>query len=198
MPSLRTFLLYVAAGALVFGFVHSNTEAVTAWLRQAGVKLARWLVGLFRKSAPLPAPPPPISTALRPSAQVSIGSTASVPAIDPASTPSELAIIAAGQAKIAAWLKPAIDWTKVTAGELTTLYQQQLATAGVTTWLRFPDGEITTDPPNRVPSPNFQIQSFVLKGIATTESERAYVGYNDANGIGLRFAVSVAGVVTPR
>lgn len=102
-----------------------------------------------------------------------------------------------GEAKIKAWLAPAIDWTLVKADELTVLYKQQIATVGVTTYLS-DTGIVTTVPANAIPSPNFEIQGRVWRGLSATESERAYVGYNNPDGIAAYFSVDYLGNVKAR
>lgn len=118
-------------------------------------------------------------------------------------TPSQLEIIHDAQAKIAAWLAPKPDWTKVTAAELTVLYQQDIATAGVTTFLDYANGAVSTLPVNSTPSPNFVAQGAFLRGEKTTESQRAFVGYNGTDvttqdEIVWHFDVDVNGIATPR
>ena len=114
---------------------------------------------------------------------------------DPITTksPAELA----GEARVKAWLAPTINWDNVYAPDLSTLFKKQIETAGVTTWLS-DTGVLSTTPSGAVPSPNFEIQSRVWRGLPATESERAYVGYNNADGIGAHFLVDNLGNVTVR
>ena len=114
---------------------------------------------------------------------------------DPITTksPAELA----GEARVKAWLAPVINWDNVHAPDLSTLFKRQIETAGVTTWLS-DTGVLSTTPSGAVPSPNFEIQSRVWRGLPATESERAYVGYNNADGIGAHFLVDNLGNVTVR
>ena len=114
---------------------------------------------------------------------------------DPITTksPAELA----GEARVKAWLAPTINWDNVYAPDLSTLFKRQIETAGVTTWLS-DTGVLSTTPTGAVPSPNFEIQSRVWRGLPATESERAYVGYNNADGIGAHFLVDNLGNVTVR
>ena len=114
---------------------------------------------------------------------------------DPITTksPAELA----GEARVKAWLAPTINWDNVYAPDLSTLFKKQIETAGVTTWLS-DTGVLSTTPTGAVPSPNFEIQSRVWRGLPATESERAYVGYNNADGIGAHFLVDNLGNVTVR
>ena len=114
---------------------------------------------------------------------------------DPITTksPAELA----GEARVKAWLAPTINWDNVYAPDLSTLFKKQIETAGVTTLLS-DTGVLSTTPTGAVPSPNFEIQSRVWRGLPATESERAYVGYNNADGIGAHFLVDNLGNVTVR
>lgn len=119
--------------------------------------------------------------------------TTQAPSSDPTKTPAELA----GEARVKAWLAPAINWDNVYAPDLSVLFKKQIETAGVTTWLS-DTGVLSTTPSGAVPSPNFEIQSRVWRGLPATESERAYVGYNNADGIGAHFLVDNLGNVTVR
>jgi hypothetical protein len=119
--------------------------------------------------------------------------TTQAPSSDPTKTPAELA----GEARVKAWLAPVINWDNVHAPDLSDLFKKQIETAGVTTWLS-DTGVLSTTPSGAVPSPNFEIQSRVWRGLPATESERAYVGYNNADGIGAHFLVDNLGNVTVR
>lgn len=117
--------------------------------------------------------------------------------------------ITAGQAKINAWGVPAIDWTKVTAAELTAIYQTAIrAMVGTTTMLDYATGRVwVVDAVGNevlgVPQPNFEIQGRVIRGVTTTESERAYVWHNniiqtDVDSLNNKFLVDNVGKVTAR
>lgn len=108
--------------------------------------------------------------------------------------PSVMAINAAAQAKIAAWLAPAIDWTKVTADELMALMRQMTASVGTTT-MDYVTGAVATIPAGGVVNPNFAAQGAFLRGEPTTESQRAYVGYNNADGIWAHFKIGPDGTL---
>lgn len=101
-----------------------------------------------------------------------------------------------GVAKIATWLAPVVDWTKVTVDELAAIYRHAKLATGVST-LHYDTGLVTWQGGD-APAPNFEIQSRVLRGLPTSETERAYVGYNNADGIGMHFVVAADGSVTPR
>jgi hypothetical protein len=124
---------------------------------------------------------------------VTVVPTTQAPSSDPTKTPAELA----GEARIKAWLAPTINWDNVYAPDLSVLFKKQIETAGVTTWLS-DAGVLSTTPTGAVPSPNFEIQGRVWRGLPATESERAYVGYNNADGIGAHFLVDNLGNVTVR
>jgi hypothetical protein len=118
------------------------------------------------------------------------------------------AVIAAAKAKIAAWGAAAIDWTQVTAAQLTALYKLAIS-ANPNTLLDYTTGLVTVVDgngvviPNGIPSPNFEIQGRVLRGVATTEAERAFVFHNNVQGtdpdsINARFTGAADGTQTAR
>ena len=109
-------------------------------------------------------------------------------------SPSTAAINAAAQAKIAAWLAPAIDWTKVTASDLMALMAQMTASTGTTT-MDYVTGAVATIPPGGIANPNFAAQGAFLRGEPTTESQRAYVGANNQDGIWAHFRVGPDGTL---
>ena len=110
-----------------------------------------------------------------------------LPAYPPAPVP-----VKDGQAIIKAWGAPAIDWAKTTAAELSAIYALA-QTRGPTTSLDYATGNVTWQG-GQNPDPNFEIQGRVVRGLPTTETERAYVWYNNADGIDAHFTTGAGGV----
>lgn len=110
------------------------------------------------------------------------------------------------EAAIQAWLAPAINYALVSAAELTAIYKAAIGASNVT-YMDYTTGAISF-PNGGSPSPNFAIQGKFLTAWLhpgagfpmPTESERAYVGYNDtsAGSISAHFIVAADGTVTAR
>jgi len=104
-----------------------------------------------------------------------------------------------GQQKINAWLAAPVNWSLVSAGALTPIYQQAIRShTGATTYLDYNTGAVTTNPAGAVQDPNFVIQGKFLQGLPVSESERAYVGYNDPSDIGVYYNIASDGTVTAK
>ena len=210
--ALRDVGEVVLGGLVVYGATHvvwakaeiaklrtalSNTALKTDLAKvEADAKAAAAEVrGWFVNTPPVVVPPVvgPVVPPVVPPVVDPVVPTTQAPSSDPTKTPAELA----GEARVKAWLAPAINWDNVYAPDLSDLFKRQIETAGVTTWLS-DTGVLSTTPSGAVPSPNFEIQSRVWRGLPATESERAYVGYNNADGIGAHFVVDAAGNVTVR
>lgn len=212
--SLKDFLIFVALGTLVYETIRNPTSAVVTYLRMQFLKAIGWVeteaAAVFHKTpaAPVAAPPVPAQSPVSVTINhAPVTQTNTLPGQTGAgnfTTPgvagvigdaaTVTAIIAAAQAKIAAWLAPAIDWTKVTATELNML----MVTFTGTTLLDYATGAVTTIPAGITPSANFEIQGRVLRSEPTTESERAFVGYNNAAGIWAHFKIGPDGTLVPQ
>lgn len=207
-------LLIVGLIALVWEIVRNPTSAITTYLRMQFMKLIGWvereekiivadvetdasklaaaISALVHKHVAA-APPIPVPV---------------IPAPAPVPTPAQppainvQALIDAAEKAIQDWLAPAIDYTKVTAAELTALFKEDLA-CSATTYLDYVTGAVTY-PSGGAPDPNSRLQGKFLSslegGPVPTEAERAYVGYRDesAGGISAHFFIGADGTVTAR